>query len=85
MSSMRMYVTLDQMLATVFGSTASEIAEKVGVTPRHARRLIDKVRDEFGAVWELQIIERECAGKTIRYRYRNHEASIFTHDARRVA
>jgi len=85
MTSMRMYVILDQKLASVFGFTAAELGKELGVTPRHARRLIERIRVEFGAVWELQILERPCAGGAIRYRYREHKASIFTTNARRVA
>lgn len=84
MSGLETYIALDQLLRGPFGVTAEEIGRSLGVTSRHARRLLDKLRDSFGAVWELQIVERGEGGKSVRYRYRDAGASAFTDSARRV-
>ena len=76
-------VKIDQMLGRSTGATATEIGREVGVTPRHARRLLDTMRDGFGAIWELQIVEARRTG-TVWYRYRTRGASAFSNIARRV-
>ena len=77
-------VRIDEMLGRRNGVTAAEIGGALGVTPRHARRLLDRIRDGFGAVWELQIVERR-RNTTVWYRYRTRGASAFSPMARRVA
>lgn len=83
MSGLETYIALDQLLRSPFGVTASVIGRELRITPRHARRLIDKLRDAFGAVWELQIVEERVLGQVF-YRYRDAGASAFTDSARRV-
>lgn len=84
MSGLDTYVALDALLATRNGATCHRIARHLDVTPRHARRMVDKMRTVFGAVWDLQIIERVVNGSVF-YRYRTCGASAFTVLARRVA
>jgi predicted DNA-binding transcriptional regulator YafY len=85
MSGIDAYVRLDSMLSTMTGSSANEIAEALQVTPRHARRMVDKIRDAFGAVWDLQVLTLRPCGMETRYRYRTYGARAFTGEARRIA
>jgi predicted ArsR family transcriptional regulator len=85
MSGIDAYVRLDAMLSGPNGASAVEIAEALKVTPRHARRMVDKIRDTFGAVYDLQVVELPQGDRTIRYRYRTAGKRAFTAEARRIA
>lgn len=85
MSGIDAYVKLDALLAGLNGASPPEIAEALKVTPRHARRMVDKIRDVFGAVFDLQVVELPQPDRTIRYRYRTAGKRAFTAEARRIA
>jgi predicted ArsR family transcriptional regulator len=77
-------VKIDRMLGRCGGATANEIGNELSVTPRHARRLLDRIRDGFGGVWDLQVVESRHGG-AVRYRYRTRGASAFSDLGRVVA
>lgn len=85
MTGLPRYIAIDRMLGRVAGASVQEIAHALGVTPRHARRLLERFREVFGAVWELQILEVDQGWSKPRYRYRQRGASAFTELSRRVS
>ena len=85
MRALPRYIAIDRMLGRLAGASVEEMAQRLGVTPRHARRLLERFREVFGAVWELQIVEVDQGWSTPRYRYRQRGASAFTELSRRVS